>query len=172
MRQMTAIIERKDLGYVALCPELDIASQGETVESARQNLIEALELFFEAADQSEVERPPTGRSIHHASRSRRWVSARVLSGDDVCRILHREGFVEVRGRGSHVVMQKRSAETTITVPVPVHNQLKAGTLGSIIRQSGCQRRCSARTISRSRSAHLTVMEAFAVRPLPSFTERR
>jgi predicted RNase H-like HicB family nuclease len=56
MRQMTAIIEREDLGYVALCPELDIASQGETVESARQNLIEALELFFEAADQSEVER--------------------------------------------------------------------------------------------------------------------
>ncbi|MEX2663314.1 MAG: type II toxin-antitoxin system HicB family antitoxin [Vicinamibacterales bacterium] len=56
MRQMTAIIEREDHGYVALCPELDIASQGETVESARQNLIEALELFFEAADQSEVER--------------------------------------------------------------------------------------------------------------------
>jgi predicted RNase H-like HicB family nuclease len=55
-RQMTAIIEREDDGYVALCPELDIASQGATVESARRNLIEALELFFESADQSEIER--------------------------------------------------------------------------------------------------------------------
>jgi predicted RNase H-like HicB family nuclease len=55
-RQLTAIIEREDSGYVALCPELDIASQGDTVESARQNLIEALELFFESADPSEVAR--------------------------------------------------------------------------------------------------------------------
>lgn len=56
MRQLTAIIEREDDGYVALCPELDIASQGETVESARMNLIEALELFFESADPTEVAR--------------------------------------------------------------------------------------------------------------------
>ncbi|MDY0062234.1 MAG: type II toxin-antitoxin system HicB family antitoxin [Myxococcota bacterium] len=54
--QMTAVIEREDDGYVALCPELDIASQGETVEEARGNLLEALELFFEAADPSEVAR--------------------------------------------------------------------------------------------------------------------
>lgn len=52
--QVTAIIEREEDLYVALCPELDIASQGETVESARTNLIEALQLFFETADQSEV----------------------------------------------------------------------------------------------------------------------
>lgn len=55
-RRMTAIIERENDGYVALCPELDIASQGDTVEAARLNLIEALELFFESADPSEVER--------------------------------------------------------------------------------------------------------------------
>jgi predicted RNase H-like HicB family nuclease len=55
-RQMTAIIEREDETYVALCPELDIASQGDTVESARRNLIEALELFFESADRSEIAR--------------------------------------------------------------------------------------------------------------------
>jgi predicted RNase H-like HicB family nuclease len=55
-RQLTAIIEREDDVYVALCPELDIASQGQTVETARQNLIEALELFFEAADPTEVAR--------------------------------------------------------------------------------------------------------------------
>jgi predicted RNase H-like HicB family nuclease len=55
-RQLTAIIERDGNMYVALCPELDIASQGTTVEESRRNLIEALELFFETADPSEVER--------------------------------------------------------------------------------------------------------------------
>ena len=55
-RQLTAIIEREGDGYVALCPELDIASQGESVENARANLAEAVELFFETADTSEVER--------------------------------------------------------------------------------------------------------------------
>jgi len=54
--RLTAIIEREDDAYVALCPELDIASQGETVEKARDNLVEALELFFESADPSEIER--------------------------------------------------------------------------------------------------------------------
>ena len=53
-RELTAIIEREDDSYVALCPELDIASQGETVEKARANLVEALELFFECADQTEI----------------------------------------------------------------------------------------------------------------------
>ena len=54
-RQLTAIIEREGSGYVATCAELDIASQGETVEEARRNLLEAVELFFETADSSEVE---------------------------------------------------------------------------------------------------------------------
>ena len=53
-QRLTAIIEREDDGYVSLCPELDIASQGETIEEARINLIEALTLFFETADPSEV----------------------------------------------------------------------------------------------------------------------
>ncbi len=51
---MTAIIEREDEGFVSLCPELDIASQGATIEEARANLIEALTLFFETASPSEV----------------------------------------------------------------------------------------------------------------------
>jgi predicted RNase H-like HicB family nuclease len=51
---MTAIIEREGDGYVSLCPELDIASQGNTVEEARDNLKEALELFFETASSSEI----------------------------------------------------------------------------------------------------------------------
>ena len=54
MEQVTAVIEREDDGYVALCPELDIASQGDSIEEARQNLTEALELFFETASPSEV----------------------------------------------------------------------------------------------------------------------
>lgn len=53
-RRLTAIIEREGDGYVALCPELDIASQGATVEEARRNLVEALELFLETADRSEI----------------------------------------------------------------------------------------------------------------------
>ena len=54
-RQLTALIEREGDGYVALCPELDIASQGSSVETARQNLEEALQLFFETASPSEVQ---------------------------------------------------------------------------------------------------------------------
>lgn len=54
IQQLTAIIEREGDSYVSLCPELDIASQGSTVEEARLNLIEALDGFFEAADPSEV----------------------------------------------------------------------------------------------------------------------
>lgn len=53
-RQLTAIIEREGDGYVALCPELDIASQGNTIEDARHNLQEALELFFESASKEEI----------------------------------------------------------------------------------------------------------------------
>jgi predicted RNase H-like HicB family nuclease len=54
MRQFTVIIEREADGYVSLCPELDIASQGDSVEQARENLAEALTLFFETADPSEI----------------------------------------------------------------------------------------------------------------------
>jgi predicted RNase H-like HicB family nuclease len=53
-RTLTVTIWREEDGYVSLCPELDIASQGDTVEEARANLQEAVDLFFEAADASEV----------------------------------------------------------------------------------------------------------------------
>ena len=61
---------------------------------------------------------------------------RVLSGREVCAILAKHGFVEVRRRGSHVVMQKSLPGTTTTIPVPDHHEVKLGTLQSIIRQSG------------------------------------
>ena len=55
-QRLTAIIEREDDGFVALCPEFDIASDGASIEEARTNLIEALTLFFETASASEVTR--------------------------------------------------------------------------------------------------------------------
>jgi predicted RNA binding protein YcfA (HicA-like mRNA interferase family) len=64
---------------------------------------------------------------------------RVLSGQQVCAILASHGFAEVRRRGSHVVMQKAVANSTITVPVPDHAELRIGTLLSIIRQSSIPR---------------------------------
>ncbi|MCY4540557.1 MAG: type II toxin-antitoxin system HicA family toxin [Chloroflexi bacterium] len=66
---------------------------------------------------------------------------RILSGREVCDILVLHGFQAVRQRGSHIVMQKKLLQltgenTTITVPVPNHKELRPGTLSSIIRQSG------------------------------------
>ena len=54
LKQLTCIIQREDNGYVSLCPQIDIASQGESVEEARKNLVEAIELFFEMASPQEV----------------------------------------------------------------------------------------------------------------------
>ena len=53
-RRLTAVIQREGNGFVALCPELDVASQGDTIEQARDNLREALELFFECASPAEI----------------------------------------------------------------------------------------------------------------------
>lgn len=54
-RTVTAIIEREGSGYTSLCPEFDVASQGDSIEEARANLIESLELFFECASETEIE---------------------------------------------------------------------------------------------------------------------
>lgn len=54
--QFTAVIEREDDWFVATCPEVDVVSQGRTIEDARSNLLEAVELFFEAASPSEIKR--------------------------------------------------------------------------------------------------------------------
>ena len=55
IKELTAIIEKEGEGYVAFCPDLDIASQGDTIEEARANLIEALELFYETASKEEIQ---------------------------------------------------------------------------------------------------------------------
>ena len=64
---------------------------------------------------------------------------RTLSGSEVCTILRKHGFEQVRHRGSHIIMQKKLENTTITVPVPDHKELRIGTLMSIIRQSQLDR---------------------------------
>lgn len=64
---------------------------------------------------------------------------RVFSGKEVCAILAKHGFLEVRRRGSHIAMQKKLSQGTITVPVPDHDEIRIGTLQSIIRQSGLPR---------------------------------
>ena len=53
-KRLTAIIEKEGDGFVALCPEVDVASQGDSIESAKKNLQEALELFFEIASSEEI----------------------------------------------------------------------------------------------------------------------
>jgi len=55
-RHLIVLIEREGDGYVSLCPELDVASQGDTIEEAKNNLQEALELFFECASEEEIVR--------------------------------------------------------------------------------------------------------------------
>jgi len=64
---------------------------------------------------------------------------RRLSGAEACTLLARHGFVEVRRRGSHAIMQARREGVTVTVPVPLHAELRIGTLQSIVRQSGLPR---------------------------------
>ncbi|MCG3164636.1 MAG: hypothetical protein POELPBGB_00395 [Bacteroidia bacterium] len=64
---------------------------------------------------------------------------RILSGKEVCKILEQNDFVQVRQKGSHIIMQKKAEQSTITVPVPNHSEIRIGTLQSIIRQSGLPR---------------------------------
>ena len=64
---------------------------------------------------------------------------RVFSAKQVCQILTEHGFIQVRQRGSHIIMQKKIDDSTITVPVPNYSEVKIGTLQSIVRQSGLPR---------------------------------
>ena len=64
---------------------------------------------------------------------------RNISGREVCKILSQRGFEEIRQRGSHIIMQKKIEDSTITIPVPNHKEIRTGTLMSIIRQSRLDR---------------------------------
>ncbi len=70
----------------------------------------------------------------------KWLKPlRVLSGHEACRLLEDNGFVFARQKGDHVTYQKKTAQTTYSVQVPLHRELADGTLRSIIRQSGLSR---------------------------------
>ncbi|MGH7310258.1 MAG: type II toxin-antitoxin system HicA family toxin [Candidatus Rokuibacteriota bacterium] len=86
---------------------------------------------------------------------------RVLSGREAGRILQQHGFVEVRRRGSHIVMQLRTDSGSVTVPIPDHRELTIGTLLSIIRQRAGY---SARS-SRSDLKRVSVAWNFRVLPV-------
>jgi len=64
---------------------------------------------------------------------------KILSGKDVCKLLESNGFQKVRQKGSHIIMQKKIGDSTITVPIPNHSQIKIGTLQAIIRQTKLNR---------------------------------
>lgn len=62
-----------------------------------------------------------------------------FSGKELCTLFMKHGFVLVRQRGSHMIMQKRFEDGTITVPIPNHSEIRTGTLHSIVRQSKIDR---------------------------------
>ena len=64
---------------------------------------------------------------------------RILSGREICAILAQHGYEEIRQRGSHIIMQKKTEGSTITIPIPDHKEIRTGTLMSIIRQSRLDR---------------------------------
>jgi len=65
---------------------------------------------------------------------------KIISGKEVCKILEKYNFINIRQRGSHIIMQKKMDDTTITIPVPNHSEIMIGTLLSIIRQSQVPRK--------------------------------
>jgi predicted RNA binding protein YcfA (HicA-like mRNA interferase family) len=60
----------------------------------------------------------------------------VISGIDIIKILKKAGFVATRQKGSHVRLEKSAGETPIKITVPLHNELKKGTLARIIKEAG------------------------------------
>ncbi len=69
-RRSTAVMEREGDGFVSPCPEVDVASQGDTIEEARANLQEAVELFFETASAAEISERPARRGLRDLARCR------------------------------------------------------------------------------------------------------
>ena len=101
-RRLTAIVEREGDGYVALCPEVDVASQGETVVEARDNLAVALAMFFETAPADEVDRRLRGEvyvtDLTPQNGSRGNLTIWVEKGRSECR---RRGTAQSRSYGSY-----------------------------------------------------------------------
>ncbi len=113
-RHLTAIVKREGDGHVAICPEVDVASQGKTVVEARDNLAGALALFFETASAGEVNRRLRGELyVTRIEVAVGWTARPVRPRG----VPHSRGqrFTEVRRLGSHIAMQKADDES-IQVP--------------------------------------------------------
>ena len=132
---MTAIIEREGNRFVALCPELDIASEGASIEEARTNLIEALALFFETASASEVARRLRSEVFVTQVEVPVWVSSEIFRAQRFVRLWNKMGFASDRWRDSHRIMRRNLEATTGAVPVALHDSDGRGMVLSIIRQS-------------------------------------
>ncbi len=115
-QRMTAIIEREGNRFVALCPELDIASEGASIEEARTNLIEALALFFETASSSEVARRLRSEVFVTQVEVPVWVSSEIFRAQRFVRLWNKMGFASDRWRDSHRIMRRnleaKAASTT------------------------------------------------------------
>ena len=135
-RRFTALIHREGDLYVARCPELDVVSQGTSVEHAREMLAEAVELYLEHATPEEVSEQ-LATTVYVTDMRSAVAKLPVRSGAEVCRILAAHDFARVRQKGSHVIMQRDDPRTTI--PVPDHNPLARGTLHGIIVKNGLPR---------------------------------
>jgi predicted RNA binding protein YcfA (HicA-like mRNA interferase family)/predicted RNase H-like HicB family nuclease len=125
MRCVTAAVTKEDDGYVAPCLDVEVASQGKSVEEALDNLREALALDLEDAAE------PCGRL-----RSSLLSRSLMPSGPEVVAALRRAGFQPVSQRGRH---RKRTGHGGWTVIVPLPADLAPGTLASVLRQAGITR---------------------------------
>jgi predicted RNA binding protein YcfA (HicA-like mRNA interferase family)/predicted RNase H-like HicB family nuclease len=121
-RTFTAVVHKEEDLFVAECPEVGTVSQGYTLEEAVANLKEATELYLE-------EFPlPTGCGAI-------MTTFEATYGWTDVQALDRSGFVQIRQRGSHVVM-KKMPEAKIGCVVPMHRELAVGTLRGILKQAG------------------------------------
>lgn len=134
-RTFSAIITEEDEGFVALNPDTDVASQGDTIDDALANLKEALELYFEeTTTQNQVDGMPHATFLTTVTIQ----YLMPISGKRAIKILQDEGFVIARQRGSHVVLTKQSNKVKLTTVVPLHKELKKGTIRSIAKLAGMQ----------------------------------
>ena len=133
-RSIKAFIYPEDDGYVVECPDVHAFTQGDTLDQALANLKEAIALALEGEDAAY--RTPPSWSRSNWSRSLMPGRLRSLSGQDVVRILAQFGFESVGRRGSHVKLRRvTSAGTKQTLHIPLHAELRRGTLRAIVQQA-------------------------------------
>ncbi len=137
-RQLTAIIEREGDGFVALPGTGYRQPRRHNRVFAGKSARGAGTFFRNGLRQGSGSAPARG-NLHHLTGYCGWLNFAYFQARKLCSILLQHHFTEVRRRGRHVVMQKKTADGSITIPVPDHSELRAGTLQAIIRQSGLAR---------------------------------